>query len=77
MAQIEEVVAPIKNNQQLWLKQQRALMMLTQEIEAKNKEMCKLETEYIAMQQRKIRIGSMKHAHIHVQRKSNQFNCDS
>ncbi|KAM6939593.1 coiled-coil domain-containing protein 40 [Xenentodon cancila] len=58
MAQIEKTAAHIKTDQQLWMRQQGALVMLSQEMETKSREMCKLQTEYIVMQQRKIRFES-------------------
>ncbi|XP_070710661.1 coiled-coil domain-containing protein 40 [Pempheris klunzingeri] len=58
MAQNEDLAANIKGNQQLWMKQQEALVRLTQEIEDNSKEMLKLQTEYTSMQQKKIRLES-------------------
>ncbi|XP_041790181.1 coiled-coil domain-containing protein 40 [Chelmon rostratus] len=58
MAQIEELAANIKSDQQLWMKRQGTLVGLTQEIEANSKDMLKLQTEYTVMQQKKIRLES-------------------
>ncbi|XP_018534051.1 coiled-coil domain-containing protein 40 isoform X1 [Lates calcarifer] len=58
MAQIEELAASIKNDQQLWMRRQGTLVGLTQEIEANRKDMLKLQTEYTGMQQKKIRLES-------------------
>ncbi|XP_070832310.1 coiled-coil domain-containing protein 40 isoform X1 [Chaetodon trifascialis] len=58
MAQIEELAANIKSDQQLWMKQQGTLVGLTREIEANSKDMLKLRTEYTVMQQKKIRLES-------------------
>lgn len=58
MAQIEELAANIKSDQQLWMKRQGTLVGLTQEIEANSLDMLKLQTEYTGMQQRKIRLES-------------------
>lgn len=59
MAEIQELAANIRNDQQLWMKQQGALVGLTQEIEVNSKNMLKLQREYTAMQQKKIRLESM------------------
>lgn len=59
MAEIEKSATHIKNEQQLWMRQQGTLVGLTQEIEANSKNMLKLQTECTAMQQKKIRLGSM------------------
>ncbi|XP_040892417.1 coiled-coil domain-containing protein 40 [Toxotes jaculatrix] len=56
IAQIEELSANIKSDQQLWIKQQGTLVGLTQEIEANSKNMFKLQAEYTGMQQKKIRL---------------------
>lgn len=58
MAQIEELTANIKSDQQLWMKRQGTLVGLTQEIEVNSKHMLKLQTEYTGMQQKKIRLES-------------------
>ncbi|XP_044044651.1 coiled-coil domain-containing protein 40 [Siniperca chuatsi] len=58
IAQIEELAANIKSDQQLWMKRQGTLVGLTQEIEANSKNMLKLQTEYTGMQQKKIRLES-------------------
>ncbi|TDH16399.1 hypothetical protein EPR50_G00020560 [Perca flavescens] len=57
-AQIEELAANIKSDQQLWMKRQGTLVGLTREIEANSKNMLKLQTEYTGMQQKKIRLES-------------------
>ncbi|KAK1885678.1 Coiled-coil domain containing protein 40 [Dissostichus eleginoides] len=54
-AQIEELAVRIKSDQQLWMMRQGTLVAMTHEIEANSKEMLKLQTEYTAMQQKKIR----------------------
>lgn len=41
------------------MKQQGTLVGLTQEVEANSKNMLKLQAEYTAMQQKKIRLESM------------------
>ncbi|XP_063739147.1 coiled-coil domain-containing protein 40-like isoform X2 [Eleginops maclovinus] len=56
--QIGELAAKIKSDQQLWMMRQGTLVAMTQEIEANSKEMLKLQTEYTAMQQKKIRLES-------------------
>ncbi|XP_069386026.1 coiled-coil domain-containing protein 40-like isoform X2 [Paralichthys olivaceus] len=53
-AEIEELAANIKNDQQLWMKRQGMLVGLTQEIEANSKNMLKLQIEHTVMQQKKI-----------------------
>ncbi|XP_070781226.1 coiled-coil domain-containing protein 40 [Enoplosus armatus] len=58
MAQIEELAANIKSDQQLWMKRQGTLVGLTREIEANSKGMLKLQTEYTGMRQKKIRLES-------------------
>lgn len=55
-AQIEELAASIKSDQQLWLRQQAELVALTQELETNSKQMIKLQTENTGMQQKKIRL---------------------
>ncbi|XP_028993575.1 coiled-coil domain-containing protein 40 [Betta splendens] len=55
-AEIEKLATNIRNDQQLWMKQQGTLVGLTQEIEANSKNMLKLQTECTAMQQKKIRL---------------------
>ncbi|KAF3851908.1 hypothetical protein F7725_005263, partial [Dissostichus mawsoni] len=55
-AQIEELAVRIKSDQQLWMMRQGTLVAMTHEIEANSKEMLKLQTEYTAMQQKKIRL---------------------
>lgn len=55
-AQIEELTASIKSDQQLWLRQQAELVALTQELETNSKQMIKLQTENTGMQQKKIRL---------------------
>lgn len=77
--QIQELVARVKKDQQLWLKQQLVLVMLTQKTEAKRKEMSKLQTEYISMQQKKIRLESMNYmnAHTCTRTEGKQFSCET
>ena len=58
MAQMEELVANIKSDQQLWMRWQGTLVGLTQEIEANSKAVLKLKTEYTAKQQREIYLES-------------------
>ncbi|XP_031722936.1 coiled-coil domain-containing protein 40 [Anarrhichthys ocellatus] len=58
MTQIEELAANIKSDQQLWMKRQRTLVGLSQEIEANSKDMLKLQIEYTTMQQKKISLES-------------------
>ncbi|XP_035036633.2 coiled-coil domain-containing protein 40 [Hippoglossus stenolepis] len=53
-AEIEELAANIKNDQQLWIKRQTTLVGLTREIEANSKNMHKLQIEHTVMQQKKI-----------------------
>ncbi|KAG7219047.1 hypothetical protein INR49_019354, partial [Caranx melampygus] len=57
-AQIEELSASIKSDQQLWMRQQGILVGLTQEIEANSRNMLKLQTEHMTMQQKKIHLES-------------------
>lgn len=59
LAQIEELTAKTKSDQQLWMKQQGTLVGLTQELEANSKQGLKLQTEYTSMQQKEIRLGGM------------------
>ncbi|XP_068590798.1 coiled-coil domain-containing protein 40 [Cebidichthys violaceus] len=56
--QIEELSANIKSDQQLWMKRQRTLVGLSQEIEANSRDMLKLQIEYTTMQQKKICLES-------------------
>ncbi|XP_061574911.1 LOW QUALITY PROTEIN: coiled-coil domain-containing protein 40 [Cololabis saira] len=58
MAQVEATEANIMSKLHLWLKQQEVLVTQSQEMEHKNREISKLQTEYIAMQQSKIRFES-------------------
>uniref|UniRef100_A0A3P8TBS3 Coiled-coil domain 40 molecular ruler complex subunit n=1 Tax=Amphiprion percula TaxID=161767 RepID=A0A3P8TBS3_AMPPE len=58
MGQIEDLVANIKSDQQLWMRQQETLVALTQEIESNSRQMLKLQTGYTAMHQKKIRLQS-------------------
>lgn len=58
MAEIEELAANVKSDQQLWMKRQGTLVGLTQEIQANSKDMLKLQIEYTGMQQKKIRLES-------------------
>lgn len=57
-SQIEELMANIKSDQQLWMRQQGVLVELTQELETNNKQMIKLQMENTGMQQKKIRLDS-------------------
>uniref|UniRef100_A0A3B4F537 Coiled-coil domain containing 40 n=1 Tax=Pundamilia nyererei TaxID=303518 RepID=A0A3B4F537_9CICH len=59
IAQIEELAANIKSDQQLWMKRQGILMGLTQTIEANSKELLKLQAEYTGWQQTKLYFESM------------------
>lgn len=63
IAQIEELAANIKSDQQLWMKRQGILMGLTQMIEANSKELLKLQAEYTGWQQTKLYFESMQDAH--------------
>ncbi|TKS69266.1 Coiled-coil domain-containing protein 40 [Collichthys lucidus] len=56
--QNQELAADIRSDKQLWMKRQGTLIGLTQEIEANSKDMFKLQTEYTAMWQKKIRLDS-------------------
>ncbi|XP_076001592.1 coiled-coil domain-containing protein 40 [Genypterus blacodes] len=56
--EIEELAADIKRGRQLWMRQQGALIALTQEREANSKVMMKLQTIYTALHQKKIRAES-------------------
>ncbi|XP_010732432.3 coiled-coil domain-containing protein 40 [Larimichthys crocea] len=56
--QNQELAADIRSDKQLWMKRQGTLVGLTQEIEANSKDMFKLQTEYTAMRQKKIRLDS-------------------
>ncbi|XP_047435310.1 coiled-coil domain-containing protein 40 isoform X1 [Mugil cephalus] len=58
MAQIDELTADIKSDQQLWIRCQGTLVGLTREMEANGRELRKLQTEYTGMQQKKIRLES-------------------
>ncbi|XP_029295682.1 coiled-coil domain-containing protein 40, partial [Cottoperca gobio] len=58
LSQIEELAANIKSDQHLWMRRQGTLVGLTQEIEANSKDMLTLQTEYTAMQLKKIRLES-------------------
>ncbi|XP_049428773.1 coiled-coil domain-containing protein 40 [Epinephelus fuscoguttatus] len=55
MAQIKELAANVKSNQQLWMRRQGTLVGLTQEIGTNSKDMLKLQAEYTCTQQKKIR----------------------
>lgn len=57
-AEIEDLAASLKRDQQLWMKLQGTLIELTQELEVNSKKILKLQTEYTAMQQKKIRLES-------------------
>ncbi|XP_051801088.1 coiled-coil domain-containing protein 40 isoform X2 [Acanthochromis polyacanthus] len=58
MGQIEDLAVNIKSDQQLWMRQQETLVGLTQEIESNSRQMLKLQTDYTAMHQKKIRLQS-------------------
>ncbi|XP_073328647.1 coiled-coil domain-containing protein 40 [Pagrus major] len=58
MAQNTELAANIKSNQRFWMKRLETQVGLTHELEANRKDMLKLQTEYTAMQQKKIRLDS-------------------
>lgn len=62
IAQIEELAANIKSDQQLWMKRQGILMGLTQTIQANSKELLKLQAEYTGWQQTKLYFESMQNA---------------
>uniref|UniRef100_A0A3Q4HMW8 Coiled-coil domain 40 molecular ruler complex subunit n=1 Tax=Neolamprologus brichardi TaxID=32507 RepID=A0A3Q4HMW8_NEOBR len=62
IAQIEELAANVKSDQQLWMKRQGILMGLTQTIEASSKELLKLQAEYTGWQQTKLYFESMQDA---------------
>ncbi|KAL3067510.1 hypothetical protein OYC64_017271 [Pagothenia borchgrevinki] len=64
-AQIEELAVRIKSDQQIWMMRQGTLVAMTHEIEANSKEMLKLQTEYTAMQQKKIRLEGQIEAEHH------------
>ncbi|XP_010775222.1 coiled-coil domain-containing protein 40, partial [Notothenia coriiceps] len=64
-AQMEELAGRIKSDQQLWMMRQGTLVAMTHEIEANSKEMLKLQTEYTAMQQKKIRLEGQIEAEHH------------
>uniref|UniRef100_A0A672Y7G3 Coiled-coil domain containing 40 n=1 Tax=Sphaeramia orbicularis TaxID=375764 RepID=A0A672Y7G3_9TELE len=55
-AQLEELEANIKSDQQLWSKRQGTLVGLTQEIAVNRRDILKLQAEHTHMQQGKIRI---------------------
>lgn len=54
----EELQENMRREQQLWMKQQGILVGLTQENDANSKNMVKLQMEFTAMQQKKIRLES-------------------
>lgn len=62
IAQIEDLAANVKSDQQLWMKRQGILMGLTQTIEASSKELLKLQAEYTGWQQTKLYFESMQDA---------------
>ncbi|KAJ4944290.1 hypothetical protein JOQ06_012834 [Pogonophryne albipinna] len=64
-AQMEELAGRIKSDQQLWMMRQGTLVAMTHEIDANSKEMLKLQTEYTAMQQKKIRLEGQIEAEHH------------
>lgn len=55
-AQLEELEANIKSDQQLWMKRQGTLIGLSQEMGVNRKEILKLQAEHTHMQQGQIRI---------------------
>ncbi|KAF3687185.1 Coiled-coil domain-containing protein 40 [Channa argus] len=57
-AEIEDLAENIRKDQQFWIKQQGTLVGLTQDIETSSKSMLKLQAEYTAIQQNKIRLES-------------------
>lgn len=58
-AQIQELATNIKGDQQLWMKRQRTLVGLSQEIDANSKNMLKLQIEFTSKQELKICLESM------------------
>ncbi|XP_029999610.1 coiled-coil domain-containing protein 40 [Sphaeramia orbicularis] len=58
-AQLEELEANIKSDQQLWSKRQGTLVGLTQEIAVNRRDILKLQAEHTHMQQGKIRIDGI------------------
>ncbi|KAI4832920.1 hypothetical protein KUCAC02_015856, partial [Chaenocephalus aceratus] len=64
-AQTEELAGRIKSDQQLWMMRQGTLVAMTHEIDANGKGMLKLQTEYTAMQQKKIRLEGQIEAEHH------------
>lgn len=66
--QLEGVGGEIKEQQQLWLRQQGELVRLTQEKQARSAALLTLQTQFTILQQRKVRTEStVTHtgAHIH------------
>ncbi|XP_069569961.1 coiled-coil domain-containing protein 40 [Brachyistius frenatus] len=57
-AQTEDLAADIRSDRQLWMRRQGTLMGLTQDTEANSKDTLKLQMEFTALQQRKIRFES-------------------
>ncbi|KAK5927122.1 hypothetical protein CgunFtcFv8_022641 [Champsocephalus gunnari] len=64
-AQTEELAGRIKSDQQLWMMRQGTLVAMTHELDANSKGMLKLQTEYTAMQQKKIRLEGQIEAEHH------------
>uniref|UniRef100_A0A3Q3GWU8 Coiled-coil domain 40 molecular ruler complex subunit n=1 Tax=Kryptolebias marmoratus TaxID=37003 RepID=A0A3Q3GWU8_KRYMA len=58
MAQIEELKANIRANQQLWMLQQGALVGLSKDLETNSRMMHKLQTIHTGMKQKKIHLES-------------------
>uniref|UniRef100_A0A3B5AB49 Coiled-coil domain containing 40 n=1 Tax=Stegastes partitus TaxID=144197 RepID=A0A3B5AB49_9TELE len=61
VGEIEDLAANIRNDQQVWMRQQGTLVGLTQEIESNSRELLKLQIEYTEMQQKNICLESMQH----------------
>nr|XP_040042055.1 coiled-coil domain-containing protein 40 isoform X1 [Gasterosteus aculeatus aculeatus] len=57
-AQIQELATNIKGDQQLWMKRQRTLVGLSQEIDANSKNMLKLQIEFTSKQELKMCLES-------------------
>ncbi|XP_058490512.1 coiled-coil domain-containing protein 40-like [Solea solea] len=55
LTQIEQMEANIKRDKQLWMKRQGSLIELTQEMEVNSKNILKLQKQFTAMEQKKIR----------------------
>ncbi|XP_008303234.1 coiled-coil domain-containing protein 40 [Stegastes partitus] len=58
VGEIEDLAANIRNDQQVWMRQQGTLVGLTQEIESNSRELLKLQIEYTEMQQKNICLES-------------------